>query len=124
MFVVSREDQHQPLHYIKQFPQEYYTVKFPVITYTERMDAEGLGRKLLLMSGDPRRAPEKLTVGTVTVSRKMLTLQALLSSLRCKEERPGPKRGFWVPSLPSSSLSPKTAASICSTVPPAKKLRK
>ena len=28
--------------------------------YTEQMDAEGLGRKLLLTaSGDPRRAPEK-----------------------------------------------------------------
>ena len=33
------------------------------------------------MGGDPRRAPEKQTVGTVTTSHKMLTLQALSSSL-------------------------------------------
>ena len=47
------------------------------------MDAEGLGRKLLLtLSGDPRsRTPEKQTVGTVTASQTMLTLQALSSSL-------------------------------------------
>ena len=45
------------------------------------MDAEGLGRKLLTPSGDPCRAPEKQTVGTVTASHKMLTLQALSSSL-------------------------------------------
>ena len=31
-------------------------------------------------AGDPRRAPEKQTVGTVTASQKMLSLQALLSS--------------------------------------------
>ena len=43
---------------------------------TEQMDAEGLGHKLLLTpSSDPRRAP------TVTASYKMLTLQALSSSL-------------------------------------------
>ena len=46
------------------------------------MDAEGLGRNLLLPPfGDPRRAPEKQTVGTVTASHKMLALQALSSSL-------------------------------------------
>ena len=46
--------------------------------YTEQMDAERLGRKLLLiLSGDPRRAPEKQTVGTVTASQNMLSLQAL-----------------------------------------------
>ena len=46
------------------------------------MDAEGLGRKLLLTrSGDPRRTPEKQTAGTVTASHKILTLQALSSSL-------------------------------------------
>ena len=50
--------------------------------YTEQMDAEGLGRKLLLTpSADPRTIPEKQTVGTVTASHKMLTLQALSSSL-------------------------------------------
>ena len=38
------------------------------------MDAKGLGRKLLLtLSGDPRRTPEKQTVGTVTASQKMLS---------------------------------------------------
>ena len=45
------------------------------------MDAEGLGRKLLTPSGDPRRTPEKQTLGTVTASHKILTLQALSSSL-------------------------------------------
>ena len=88
--------------------------------YTEQMDAEGLGRKLLLtvielltLSGSPRRAPEKETVGTVRASHKMLTLQALSGSLNvgtAKRGLPGPRRGFWVP---SGSLSPKTAASIC-----------
>ena len=46
------------------------------------MDAEGLGRKLLLTpSGDPHKGPEKQTMGSVTASHKMLTLQALSSSL-------------------------------------------
>ena len=46
------------------------------------MDAHFLRRKLLLTpSGDPRRSPEKQTMGTATASQKMLTLQALLSSL-------------------------------------------
>ena len=46
------------------------------------MDAEGLGRKLLLTrSGDPRRGPEKQTGAIVTAFHKMLTLQALSSSL-------------------------------------------
>ena len=46
------------------------------------MDAEGLGRKLLLTPlGDPHRAPEKQTVGTVTASPKLLTLHALSSPL-------------------------------------------
>ena len=46
------------------------------------MDAEGLGRKLLLTPplATPN-SPEKQTVGTVTVSHKMLTLQAPSSSL-------------------------------------------
>ena len=77
------------------------------------MDAEGLGRKLLLTpSGEPRRTPEKKTAGSVTASHKMLTLQALSSKLNAgtaKRGLPGPRRGFWVP---SSSLSPRTAASI------------
>ena len=78
------------------------------------MDAAGLGRKLLLTpSGDFCRAPEKQTVGTVAASHKMLALQALSSSLNArtaKRRLPGPRRQFWVP---SGSLSPKPAASIC-----------
>ena len=82
------------------------------------MDAEGLGRKLLLTpSSEPRRAPERQTVGTVKESHKMLTLQALSSFLNARlsqkgaawaEERP---LGAW-----SGSLSPKTAASMCSVL--------
>ena len=54
------------------------------------MDAEGLGRKLLLTPSDgPRRAPEKQTVGTVTASHKMLTLQALSSSLNAGTAKRG-----------------------------------
>ena len=54
------------------------------------MDAEGLGRKLLLTpSGDPRRAPEKQTVGTGTASHKMLTLQAVSSSLNAGTAKRG-----------------------------------
>ena len=48
------------------------------------MDAEGLGRKLLLIPRRPSENPEKQTVGslgTVTASNKILTLQALSSSL-------------------------------------------
>ena len=52
------------------------------------MGPEGLGRELLLiLSGDPRRAPEKQNVGTVTASQKMLTLQALSSSLNAGVQR-------------------------------------
>ena len=52
------------------------------VFYTEQMDAEDLGRKLLLTPfGDPCRTPEMQIVGTVTASRNMLTLQALSSSL-------------------------------------------
>ena len=44
------------------------------MNYTKQMNAEGLGRKLLLTpSRDPHRTPEKQTVGTVTASHKMLT---------------------------------------------------
>ena len=54
------------------------------------MDAEGLGRELLLTpSGDPRRPPEKQTVGTVTASHKMLTLQTLSSSLNADTAKRG-----------------------------------
>ena len=56
------------------------------------MDAEGLGRKLLLTSpGDPRSAPdsEKQTMGTVTASHKMLTLQALSGSLNAGTAKRG-----------------------------------
>ena len=57
------------------------------------MDAEGLGRKLLLTpSGDPRRTAEnseKQTVGTVAASHKMLTLQALSSSFNAGTAKRG-----------------------------------
>ena len=76
------------------------------------MDAEGSGRKLLLTpSGDTLRTPEKQTLGTVTVSQNMLTLQALSSSLNAGAERGSAwdEERLWVP---SGSLSPRTAASI------------
>ena len=58
--------------------------------YTEQMDAEGLGRKLLLNpSGDHRRTAEKPTVGTVPASQKKLTLQALSSSLNAGAAKGG-----------------------------------
>ena len=78
------------------------------------MDAEGLGRKLLLTpSGDPRRGPQKQTGGIVTASHKMLAPQALSTSLNAGTAEmglPGPRKGFWVP---SGSQSPETAAFIC-----------
>ena len=58
--------------------------------YAEQMDAEGLGRKLLLApSDDRRRTPEKRTVGSVTASQKMLNLQALSSSLNAGAAKRG-----------------------------------
>ena len=60
-------------------------------------------------SGDLPNVPKKQTVGTVTASHKMLSLQALPSSLNAGLF--GPRKGFWVT---SGSLSPQTAASICS----------
>ena len=48
----------------------------------EQMDAEGLGRKLLLTPlATHNKMPEKQTVGTLPASHKMLTLQALSSSI-------------------------------------------
>ena len=41
-------------------------------------------------SGDPPKVPEKQTVGTVTASHKLLSLQALSSSLNAGTA----KRGF------------------------------
>ena len=62
-----------------------------VCFYTEQMDAEGLAP-----SEDPRRAPEKQTVGAGTASHKMPTLQALSSSLNAGTSKRGclcpPKR--------------------------------
>ena len=34
IFVVSKEEQHQSLHYINSFPKTFYAVKFPVIIPT------------------------------------------------------------------------------------------
>ena len=62
------------------------------------MDAEGLGRKLLLTpSGDPCRAPEKQTVGTVTAQNANPASTFELSQCRhCSEGLSGPRRCFWV----------------------------
>ena len=57
--------------------------------------------------GDPDN-PEQQTPGTATASHKMLTLQALLSSLNAGRRAPGPRKGCWVT---SGSLSPKMPAS-------------
>ena len=68
--------------HVKEFGGRY--------VYTEQMDAKGLGRKLLLNpSGDPRRAPEKQTVGAVRTSYTMLSLQALPSSLNASAAKGG-----------------------------------
>ena len=54
------------------------------------MDAEGLGRRLLLTPlRTPPNVPEKQTLGTVTASHKMLTLQALSSSLNAGTAKRG-----------------------------------
>ena len=53
------------------------------------MDAEGLGRKLLLTPPDDPRRTEKQTVGTVTTSRQILTLQALSSPLNAGAAKRG-----------------------------------
>ena len=56
------------------------------------MDAEGLGRRLLLTPlATPPKVPKKQTVGTVTASHEMLSLQALSSSLNAGTA----KRGFF-----------------------------
>ena len=56
------------------------------------MDAEGLGRGLLLTPlRTHRKSTEKQTVGTVAASHKVLTLQALSSSLNAGTA----KRGLW-----------------------------
>ena len=53
------------------------------------MDAEGLGRKLLLTApGDPQQ-PLKRPLGTVSASHKILTLQALWSSLNASAAEGG-----------------------------------
>ena len=80
-----------------------FSARTGAILYTEQMDAEGLGHKLLLTpTGDPRRDPEKPTVGTVTTSHTACSHHASTFELaECrhrKEGLPGPRRGFWVPS--------------------------
>ena len=58
--------------------------------YTEQTDAEGLGRKLLLTPlAPPGKPPEIQTVGTAAASDKMLTLQALSSSLNARTKKRG-----------------------------------
>ena len=53
------------------------------------MDAEGLGRKLLLTPRQPPTTPEKEPLDTVSASHKMLTLQALSSSLNAGAAKGG-----------------------------------
>ena len=51
---------------------------------------EGLGRKqLLTLLETPGKCPEKQTVGTVTASDEMLTLQALSRSLKAGTAKRG-----------------------------------
>ena len=57
--------------------------------YTEQMDAEGLGHKLLRNPLATPATPQNKTVGTVTASDKMLTLQALSSSLNARTAKRG-----------------------------------
>ena len=72
--------------------------------YTEQMDAEGLGCKLLLTPQvTPREPHEKQTVGTVAASHHMLTLQALSGSLNAGTAKRGclgrGKAFGWPPAL-------------------------
>ena len=54
------------------------------------MDTEGLGRKLLVTPlATPGEPHEKQTVGTVTASHKMLTLQVHSSSLNAGTAKRG-----------------------------------
>ena len=62
------------------------------------MDAGGFGSQTAAdQPATPGEPKERLFVGTVTASHKMLTLQALSSSRDavCKERLPGPRKGFW-----------------------------
>ena len=81
--------------------------------YTEQMDAEGLGRGLLLTSlATPRKSLKADCRYCDGISRSANPASTFkLSQCRhCKERLVGPSKGFWVT---SGSLSPKTAASIC-----------
>ena len=77
------------------------------LVYTEQMDAESLGRKLLLTPlATPRKHPKSklwLLWPHLTKCSPCKHFRAL-SMWHCKERWPGPRRGFWVI---SSSLSPK-----------------
>ena len=77
--------------------------------YTEQMDAEGLGRKLLLTPPPPLKS--RLWALSLWISHNAHPPSTFeFSQCRhCKERLPGPRKGFWVT---SGNLSPKTAASI------------
>ena len=61
-----------------------------MFVYTEQMDAEGLGRKLLLTpSGDPRGSPEKQTVGTVTAFSKNANPASTFELSHCRRCKGG-----------------------------------
>ena len=81
--------------------------------YTEQMDAEGLGRKLLLTPAVTPAEPLKSrpwVLGQHLTNAKPASSLELSQCWHCKEGLPGPRRGFRVP---FGSLSPKKAASIC-----------
>ena len=60
------------------------------LLYAEQMDAEGLGRKLLLTpSGDPRRTPEKQTVGTVDSMSKNAKPASTFELSQCRPRKGG-----------------------------------
>ena len=87
------------------------TREHPDFIYTEQMDAEGLGRKLLLTSLVAPAESLKSRPWVLSQNANPVSTFELSRCRHCKEGLPGPMRGFWVP---SGSLSPKTAASICS----------
>ena len=81
--------------------------------YTEQMDAEGLGRKLLLNPlcwplQNPWKADRGYCDG-ISKNAKPASTFELSQCRRSKGGLPGPRRGF---SVPSGSLSPRTAASL------------
>ena len=79
--------------------------------YTEPMDAEGWGRKLLLTpSCDPRKPLKNRTDcgyhDSISQSAHCASTFERSQCRHCKERLPGPRKCFWAT---SGSLSPKTS---------------